>query len=155
MMRATAFEAVGGFHDSLVAGEEPELCVRMRAAGYRIWRLNVEMTLHDAAMTRFGQWWRRTVRSGYGLAQCAYLHRATPQEDWSWETRRASLWGVWLPLACHAVGLTFGPWGWAAWSIFPLQAIRQIARNKGTMRQRTLLALSQLLARVPEAYGQI
>ena len=62
MMRADALEAVGGYRDDLIAGEEPELCVRLRAAGWRIWRLDREMTLHDAAMTRFDQWWRRAVR---------------------------------------------------------------------------------------------
>src|SRR5262249_504972 len=56
MILAKAFEAVGGFRDDLIASEEPELCVRLRAAGYRIWRLDLEMTLHDASMTRFGQW---------------------------------------------------------------------------------------------------
>ena len=43
--------AVGGFRDDLIAGEEPELCVRLRAAGWRIWRLlESDMAFHDAAM---------------------------------------------------------------------------------------------------------
>lgn len=69
MMRATALEAVGGYRDDMIAGEEPELCVRLRAAGWRIWRLDAEMAWHDAAMTRLSQWWRRGVRSGYVFAQ--------------------------------------------------------------------------------------
>ena len=77
-MRASAFEAVGGFRDDLIAGEEPELCVRLRAAGWRIWRLDAEMALHDAAMTGFHQWWRRTLRSGYAFAQGADLHGDHP-----------------------------------------------------------------------------
>ena len=52
LMRRDAFRAVGGFDPALIAGEEPELCVRLRAAGWRIWRLDAEMTLHDAAITR-------------------------------------------------------------------------------------------------------
>src|SRR5262249_13947583 len=62
MIRANAFADVGGYREDVLAGEEPELCVRLRAAGWRIWRLDAEMTLHDAAMTRFAQWWWRTVR---------------------------------------------------------------------------------------------
>ena len=155
MMRVEAFEAVGGFQEDLIAGEEPELCLRLRSAGYRIWRLDAAMTLHDAAMTRFGQWWRRAVRFGYGLAQCASLHRAMPQRHWVWELRRAWLWALWLPLGCLAIGLAFGPWGWVAWSIFPLQILRQTVRNSGSMKQRLLLALFQLLARFPEWCGQI
>lgn len=66
LMRAAAFAASGGFDESLIAGEEPELCVRLRAAGGRIERIDAEMTRHDAAILRFGQWWKRTVRGGYG-----------------------------------------------------------------------------------------
>jgi GT2 family glycosyltransferase len=155
MMRVAAIEAVDGFRDDLIAGEEPELCLRLRAAGYRIWRLDLPMTLHDAAMTRFGQWWRRALRGGYGLAQGAYLHGAPPERLWVWESLRAWLWGVWLPLACLIIGLALGPWGWAAWLIFPLQIARQTMRNSGPMKERALLALFQLLARFPEACGQI
>jgi GT2 family glycosyltransferase len=155
MMRVAAIEAVDGFRDDLIAGEEPELCLRLRAAGYRIWRLDLPMTLHDAAMTRFGQWWRRALRGGYGLAQGAYLHGAPPERLWVWESLRAWLWGVWLPLACLIIGLALGPWGWAAWLIFPLQIARQTMRNSGPLKERALLALFQLLARFPEACGQI
>jgi Glycosyl transferase family 2 len=74
MMRLPALQAVGGFDPNLIAGEEPELCVRLRARGYGIERIDAEMTLHDAAMTRFGQWWRRNVRAGHAYAEGAALH---------------------------------------------------------------------------------
>jgi GT2 family glycosyltransferase len=74
MMRLPALQAVGGFDPNLIAGEEPELCVRLAAQGYRIERIDAEMTLHDAAMTRFGQWWRRNVRAGHAYAEGAALH---------------------------------------------------------------------------------
>jgi GT2 family glycosyltransferase len=155
MMRVDALETVGGYRDDLIAGEEPELCVRLRGAGWRIWRLNSEMALHDAAMMRFSQWWRRALRSGYAFAQGAYLHGAPPERHWVWESRRAWLWGIWLPLACLALGLVFGPWGWAAWLIYPLQILRQTARNHGSLRERALLALFQILARFPEGWAQL
>jgi len=69
LMRADAFAAVGGFKPSLIAGEEPEMCFRLRHAGWTIRRIDVEMTLHDAAMTRFGQWWKRNRRSGHAIAE--------------------------------------------------------------------------------------
>lgn len=155
MMRASAIEGVGGFRDDLIAGEEPELCVRLRAAGWRIWRLPLEMTLHDAAMTRFGQWWRRTVRSGYAFAEGAYLHGSLPERYWVWESRRAWLWGVWLPLACVVAGVAFKPWGWTICLIYPLQVLRQILRNCGSLSDRAVLALFQIIARLPEGVGQI
>ena len=155
MIRPSALEAVGGYRDDMIAGEEPELCVRLRAAGWRVWRLDADMTLHDAAMTRFAQWWRRAARGGYAFAQGAYLHGAPPERHFVWESKRAWLWGVWLPLGCLAAGLIFPPWGWAAWLIYPLQVLRQTIRNSGPLRQRATLALFQTLARFPEALGQI
>jgi glycosyltransferase involved in cell wall biosynthesis len=155
MIRVDALQTVGGYRNDLIAGEEPELCVRLRAAGWRVWRLDAEMTLHDAAMTRIGQWWQRALRSGYAFAQGSYLHGAPPERHWVWEVRRAWLWGVWLPMACLAIGLVFAPWGWAAWLIYPLQMLRQTMRNSGPLQDRALLALFQVLARFPESLGQI
>jgi glycosyltransferase involved in cell wall biosynthesis len=155
MMRVVAVEATGGYRDDMIAGEEPEFCLRLRAAGWRIWRLTDEMTLHDAAMTRFAQWWRRTMRSGYAFAQGAYLHGASPERHWVWEARRAWIWGIWLPFACLIVGLVFDPWGWAIWLVFPAQAIRQTIRNRGSIRDRTRLAFFELLGRFPESWGQL
>lgn len=69
MIRADAFAGVGGFRPSLIAGEEPELCFRLRQAGWTIQRIPDEMTLHDAAMSRFGQWWKRNRRNGHAIAE--------------------------------------------------------------------------------------
>ncbi len=69
MMRANALCAVEGYREDVIAAEEDELCIRLRAKGWRIWRLATDMALHDASITHFGQWWRRALRSGYGFAQ--------------------------------------------------------------------------------------
>ena len=155
MIRSRALRAVAGYRDDMIAGEEPELCVRLRKAGWRTWRLDTEMTSHDAAMTRFSQWWRRVLRSGYAFAHGAYLHGKSGERHWVWESRRAWIWGVGLPLICLSAGLLFGPWGWITWLIFPLQVLRQSYRNSGTLRERFVLSLFQVLARFPEAAGEI
>ena len=69
--------------------------------------------------------------------------------------RRAWLWGVWLPLVCLAIGLIFGGWGWAVLLIYPFQIVRQTVRNRGSARDRVMLALFQVLSRFPEGVGQI
>ena len=69
LVRIDALLDVGGYDPTLTAGEEPELCARLRSQGWAIWRLDAPMTIHDAAMYRFRQWWLRAVRSGYGYAQ--------------------------------------------------------------------------------------
>lgn len=155
MMRIDAFEGIGRFRDDIIAGEEPELCVRMRAAGWRIWRLDADMSLHDAAMTRFGEWWHRAVRGGYAYAQGAYLHGAPPERHFVWEMRRAWLLGVWLPLACLAAGLLLGPWGWIAFMIYPMHMLQKLLRESGPLRVRIRLALFYVLASFPQAWGGI
>ena len=100
MMRLDAFEAAGGYRDELIAGEEPELCVRLRAAGWKIWRLDHEMAWHDAAMLHFGQWWRRQLRSGYAFAQGAHLHGDLPERHWVWEFAPGACYGVSAFLCC-------------------------------------------------------
>lgn len=155
MMRVVAFDTVDGFRDDLIAGEEPELCVRLRAVGWKIWRLDEDMAIHDAAMTRFGQWWSRSMRTGYAFAQGAYLHGALPERHKVWESRRTWLWAIWLPLACVITGLSFPPWGWLAWAIYPAQIARQTLRNPGTPYERFMLSFFQMLSRFPEGIGQV
>lgn len=157
ILRSSALQAAGGYREDLIAGEEPELSVRLRAAGWTIVRLDAEMTLHDAAMTRFAQWWRRYQRSGFAFAEGAALHGATPERHWVWEARRAVLWGVGAPLACVTLTLAsipFGGWAALSWLIFPAQAIRLFLRGgHRPASERAIIALFQVLGRFPEAQG--
>ena len=153
MIRANALEVVGGYRDDLVAGEEPELCVRLRARGWRIWRLDGEMAVHDAAMTQFSQWWRRHVRSGYAFAEGAFLHGAAPERHWVRESRRALVWGVILPIVCGLASAIAPPWALATWLVYPLQMLRLFFRGTRPVQDRALLALFQVMARFPEGQG--
>lgn len=147
LIRTDAITAVGGYDPTLIAGEEPELCLRLRAAGWQVWRIPAEMTLHDAAMTRFGQWWKRTRRAGHAYAEGAALHGAPPERHWVSETRRALLWGIALPLV-GVVGFLVTPWAGAmVLLVYALQALR-LMRRFG--RERGFLLL---LGKVPEALG--
>jgi GT2 family glycosyltransferase len=155
MMRANALEAVGGYRNDLIAGEEPELCVRLRAAGWLIWRIDQEMTLHDAAITRFRQWWLRNVRSGYAFALGSHLHGSTPERLWVWESRRALMWGLFFPVGSAAAIVLFGLPGFALLLIYPLQILRRMLRFPGTLRSRFQFAFFEVLGRFPESLGQL
>lgn len=155
MMRASAFQSLGGYREEVIAAEEDELCVRLRAARWRIWRLPDEMALHDAAMFHFHQWWHRTRRAGYAFAQGAHLHGAPPERHFVWESRRAWLWGILLPLCCVVIGLAWWPFGWILVLAYPLQLLRLISKESGILPDRIRLATFQLLARFPEGLGQL
>ena len=126
LMRFDAVQAVGGFDPTLIAGEEPDLCLRLRAAGAEVWRIDAEMTLHDAALTRFSQWWKRSVRAGHAFAEGAARHGSA---HWGAETRRALIWGFFLPLGIVALGLIH-PAGWLLALAYPAQVAR-LARRGG------------------------
>ena len=130
LMRGTAVSAVGGFDSALIAGEEPELCVRLRAAGWSIWRLDEEMTLHDAALTRFGQWWNRNRRAGHAYAEGAAMHGTPPERHCVRETRSALAWGAFLPLLV-VMGTLVTFWSLALLLVWPAQVLRLVAREEG------------------------
>lgn len=149
LMRLSALREVGGYRDDLIAGEEPELCQRLRRAGWRIWRLDAEMTWHDAQITRFGQWWRRSLRAGHAFAQGAALHGKGPDKHWVAETRRALLWGALLPVVILLLAFLTPPLAALLALLYPLQLLRLVRRGGVVWGSFTLLG------KFPEAAGAL
>jgi GT2 family glycosyltransferase len=155
LMRIDAFIAVGGFQPQIIAGEEPEFCLRLRNSGWKIWRLDREMTCHDAAMTRFSQWWRRAIRSGYGYADVSSLHRksaALQSNIYRKETLSAVFWGGILPWIIVLGGMIH-PILLGLAILYPLQ-ISRIAAKRGPMTAESwTYALFMMLAKFAAVYG--
>lgn len=143
LMRFVAVQAAGGYRSDLIAGEEPELCLRLRKAGGQIWRINAEMTLHDAAMQRFGQWWRRSMRAGHAYAEGVAIHGAG---HWGRQMWRALIWGCVLPLAI-GVAVLVSPMGAVLGMIYPVQVLR-LARQGGAV-----WAWFSVVGKFAEAWG--
>ena len=97
MMRVSALVEIGGYNPSLIAGEEPEMCVRLRRNGGRILRINADMAWHDADITLFSQWWKREIRNGHAYAQGFWLHGLSRQRHWVRESLRSWFWALFLP----------------------------------------------------------
>jgi len=155
VVRVSAFRQVGGYRADLICGEEAEMCVRLRHVGWRIWRLNASMTLHDAALYRFGQWWKRALRSGYAYAQGAYLHGAPPERHWVSECRRAWIWGLWIPVAIVILTLAVSWWALALLLLYPLQVIRLAMKGTRSRRENWWAAGALVLSKFPEMLGQL
>ena len=124
LMRVAAVAAVEGYRIDLIAGEEPEMCFRMREKGWRIWRLDAPMTRHDAALTKVSQWWQRARRTGHTYAQGVALHGASPERYKIRELRRTLIWGVLLPLVALIGAVLVTPWCLALLLAYPLQILR-------------------------------
>jgi len=153
MMRVNAFKQVGGFKQDLIAGEEPELCVRLRNSGWKIWRLNVEMASHDAAMTRFSQWWKRTIRAGYAFAEGAYLHGKLPERHGVKELRSACVWGLLIPFVTISLVYFYGLWAFVILAIYPLQIVRLTIKGERDLKVNLLRAFFLVLGKFPEILG--
>ncbi|MBX3247174.1 MAG: glycosyltransferase [Myxococcales bacterium] len=158
LMRTEAFREVGGFDPTVIAGEEPELCVRLRQRGWRIERIDAEMTLHDAAMTHPRQWWLRAVRAGHAFAEGAAMHGAPPERHWVRETRRVVLWGAVVPAvavggAIPTLGLSLG-----LLAAYPAQAARIYRHVRARGRDRVdsaAYAAAVTVGRLAEAQGAL
>ena len=149
----------------MIAGEEPELCVRLRRRGGEVWRVDAEMTLHDAAMTRFGQWWKRNVRAGHAYAEGFHLHGSPPERHFAREVRSNAFWGLVVPtgVVALAVGVAFAsPWlvplallpllGYAllAWRVY-----RHRVRHGDDARAARAYAGFTVLGKFAQAWGQV
>lgn len=148
LMRAEALGQVGGFDPTLIAGEEPELCVRLRAKGWEVWRLDEEMTLHDAAITRFSQWWKRARRGGHAAAEGMAMHGRPPEHHGVAQVRRALLWGAVLPLLALLGALVVSPWALILLLAYPAQVLR-LGLRSGDWAEALFLALGKF----PEMLG--
>ena len=155
LMRHDPLVAVGGYREDLIAGEEPELCIRLRQRGGTIWRIDAEMTLHDAAIIRISQFWKRSKRAGYAFAQGAALHGAPPERHWVRETRRAVLWGAVLPAAAILGAILVHPALIALILLWPLQVLRLCWAWRGEGRIGWEAALMWVPAKLAEAQGAI
>jgi GT2 family glycosyltransferase len=158
MMRVAALQKVGNYNPALIAGEEPELCVRLRQAGWKVYRLDAEMTLHDAQMTRFGQWWKRSLRAGHAFAEGSYLHGKPPERHWVKETRSNWLWGLVIPGVAIALAIpTRGislllllGYGLMTYKIY--RYMRQMELSSG---DSALYAVFCVLGKFPNMLGQL
>jgi len=157
MVRAEAFRAVNGFTASMIAGEEAELCLRLRALGWKIVRLDEEMALHDAAMTRFLQWWRRSVRNGYAYTEGMVMHGRGGERHYVRQCASTWFWGVVLPVIVFALWWPTEGMSLLLFGAYPLLVIKVALNSRGRAerwRHAWLYGAFCVLAKLPQALGQ-
>jgi len=155
-IRQAVFEEIGGFDATLSAGEEPDLCLRLRQAGHQIHRIDHEMSLHDADMHQLGQWWTRMERTGLSFAEGRHRTRNGPETMYTAETRRSWIFGGYFFVAAFMA--IFADWRWAALAaFFPAQAwrIKKNLPDRIPEEQKSAYAVSCATAYVPQLVGQV
>ena len=159
LVRRDAIEQVGGYRETLIAGEEPELCTRLRKNGWKIWRLDAEMTTHDIRMSRFRQWWKRTVRAGHAYAEVATLHGSLSERlrwrkligIWFWALLPAvavALWPVIGSLSLIAAALAYA-------LLVAKTTVYRMRKHRERLPAASLYATACVLAKWPQAIGSL
>lgn len=157
LIRVSAFTQVGGYNDALIAGEEPEMCFRLRDKGWKVFRLDAEMTLHDAAMTHVGQWWNRAMRAGFAYAQGYYLHGKSAEKYNFQPIMSILLWAGVLPSSIIILSL-FEPLCLLLFVCFPLQIARLSIKNIShsmSMKNGISYAVSNVCGKFPQFIGAL
>ncbi len=99
LFRVSALRQVNFYDPAIIAGEEPDLAMRLRKKGWRLRRIDAEMGFHDADITRFIQWWKRTRRTGHAYGELAYRHPDARNPNWPRTIQSIIFWGGVMPLA--------------------------------------------------------
>lgn len=155
LIRVAAFKEAGGYDSALIAGEEPEMCYRMRQKDWKMRRIKAEMTLHDAAMYKLNQWWNRAKRAGYAYANSFYLHRGGSEKFKRREVMSIVSWALLFPL-CVAFLSFVNPFFIMLLLVYPLQTYRVIGRAKSvgmTSHEATIYGVSSISAKFPQLCG--
>jgi len=158
MIRVEPFVQVGGYDPTMIAGEDPDLSFRLREQGQKILRLDADMTWHDAAMTRFSQWWKRSLRSGYVYADGAVRHGRSPERYCVRQARSNWVWGLIVPVVIGVIAWLTGGWGLVVIGVYPLMLFKIVSYRRGrgdTTKDSLLYGLFCLIGKTPQMLGQI
>ncbi|MFC1757289.1 glycosyltransferase [Planctomycetota bacterium] len=165
LVRTEALKEIGGYREDLIAGEEPEMCIRLANRGWTMECINADMGFHDARMTRFSQWWKRSTRCGHAYAEGAALHGKGPSQHNVKQLRSILFWGIAVPigsLLCLVLSATISPWfliGALAWPLGWLFVLFRVFRYRISQgdesRHAWLYAFFCVLAKLPNAIGAI
>jgi hypothetical protein len=153
MIRIAVLLRTGGFRTDLIAGEEPELCVRIRAAGWKVIRLPDLMAYHDANMTRLAQWSKRAFRGGFAAAQGMAIHGSAPERHGVDQTRSALFWGMVLPVLIALAFNVFGPSASILLMLYPAQVARIALADSRGLASGVLRGIFLVYAKPLEAIG--
>jgi cellulose synthase/poly-beta-1,6-N-acetylglucosamine synthase-like glycosyltransferase len=152
LFRVDALRQVDFYNPAMIAGEDSELSMRLRKKGWRLRRIDAEMTLHDAAITRFSQFWQRTRRAGHGYAEMASLHPDARDPDWPRSVRSILFWGGFMPvalLACSLLAILEQPLFWLGAGVLLIPWPLRMAQLYLRQRRRGLSP------KVSAAYGAL
>ena len=158
MIRRDAFDQVGGLNETVISGEEPEMCYRLRKYNWSINRLDHPMTLHDAAIIHFSQWWKRCLRSGHGSAQGFILHLRDGKGYCFRVSVRIWFWAFILPVCILLLTLlvdTSFIWLTSIYFLHFAIIIFRAQKKLKKLKQSVVYGTLTIIGKWPEFFGQL
>ena len=162
LMRRAVLGKTSGFDETLIAGEEPELCRRIRALGYKILHIDQPMTGHDLQMMSFRQYWRRATRAGHAYAEVSQRFQNSEDPFWAADRRRNLIRGGFWILSAAAAAISI-PWlGLLPLLLWTILLVALSARSAWKARWKGsgasvlfLYGMHSHLQQVPILFGQL
>ncbi len=158
MIRNEAFQQVNGFNPSVIAGEEPEMCYRLRKKNWSIFRLDHPMTLHDAAITRFSQRWKRCLRTGHAYAQGFSLHAHDGQRYCFKASVRIWFWAFIFPAFILIIALSVNIAFLLLTTVYLIQLVKialHMYKRLGNAKHSLIYSFFTIIGKWPEFMGQL
>lgn len=157
LYRRSALQQVGGFNPYIISDEEPELCMRLRYAGYRLICIPHLMCKHYTPPMRSWPYFvqRSRARLWLGLGQVPRYHLRTGMFWIAMKERGTSV--VYLAglltsvLVVLATLHTGNPWVLGAWAILAVMCLAVYAIIKGDLRETVKSIVHQSFV----AYGVV
>lgn len=155
-VKVEVFTKINGFSENIIAAEDDDLCLRARRAGYKVFRLDANMSRHDANIMHLSQWYRRSKRGGHGYANIYHIHGNGPEKYFRRELISVFTWGGLVPLAFFStlfVLPTLAVLILAFYSAFVFRTI--VRRQRQGDQPKVAVAYGFLIftGKVPELFG--
>lgn len=157
LIRMDVLARAGGYDPQLIACEDVELALRIRANGGRIVRLEETSSHHDAAIANLSQWSQRAIRWGHGIAQLSAMHGGAPDFYYLQDRRRTWLFGGFIPIVALGFALPSQGLSLALLLLYPIQFHRLVTatRRIGISREARLWSLSCVAAQPANFIGML
>lgn len=156
LVRREAFLSVNGFNASMIAGEEPEMCLRLRKRKWTIWRIQEEMTLHDANMSSFKQFWLRSARAGFAYTERWLMHSTRIRPYCTRELSSICFWGGALPIAVIIFMATLPTMGMILILAYPIMVMRLFLKRikmRNTVKKSIIYSVLTQIGKFPQFFG--
>lgn len=157
-VRVTAFNEVEGFCENIISAEDDDFCIRIRQHGYRVVRIDANMSRHDANIMTASQWYKRSQRGGHGYANIYHLHGQGEDRYFLKELKSVTFWGGFIPSLYFILLFTAPLLAIALLTVYSVfiakTALRRIL-NGDSIKVGLVYAALIYTGKIPEFFGAV